>query len=126
MGVIPPSTSNNNTSDCKPTATTSSDRPDNLCDTENANHPKDINNYINRLSILSNADKYDLTNPWKPDSDYTFPPDKISGGRFQHDWFTRFPWLVYSVAVNGGFCINSALFELMIIPLCLNHPLYRN
>ena len=91
MGVIPSSTSNNNTSDCKPTATTGSDRPDNLCHTENANHPKDINNYINRLSILSNADKYDLTNPWKPDSDYTFPPDKISGGRFQHDWFTRFP-----------------------------------
>jgi hypothetical protein len=43
-------------------------------------------------------------------SEYTFQPDKISGRRFQHDWFTRYPWLVYSAAVNGGFCINCALF----------------
>ena len=43
-------------------------------------------------------------------SEYTFPPDVISGRRFQYDWFTRFPWLVYSAVVNGGFCINCALF----------------
>ena len=76
----------------------------------NTGCPKDINNYINRVSTFSDAEKYELlSNAWKPVSDYTFPPDKNSGRRFQYSWLSRFPWLVYSAAANGGFCINCVL-----------------
>ena len=70
-----------------------------------------IYNFVNKSSSLSNAQKYEvLTNTWKPESTYSFPPDGSSGRHFQHGWLTRFPWLAYSAAVNGGFCITCVLF----------------
>ncbi len=74
--VIPPTSLTNNTPNCKTShhikpikGTTSSNVTlDSSCGTVNTNHPKDIFNYINRASTLSNAEKYDvLSNTWKPD-----------------------------------------------------------
>ena len=43
-------------------------------------------------------------------TDYSFPPDENTGRRFQYECLTRFPWLAYSAAENGSFCINCVLF----------------
>ena len=67
-------------------------------------YPFDIGSYINRVSTLSDAEKYDLLcKVWKPEEDCSFPTDKKSGRRFQHHWFPTFPWLCYSAVANGGF-----------------------
>jgi hypothetical protein len=76
-----------------------------------ANNPKDTFNFVNKSSSLSDAEKYEiLTNTWKPESTYSFPPENSSGRRSQYGWLTCFPWLAYSAAANGGFCINCVLF----------------
>ena len=78
---------------------------------DETSNPKDIYNFVNKSSSLSDAQKYEvLTNTWKPESTYSFPLDGSSGRHFQHGWLTRFPWLAYSAAVNGGFCITCVLF----------------
>ena len=77
-------------------------------------HPRDIYNFINRAGQLSDADKFDLMcNVWKPGKDYNFPYviQNKRKRRFQQQWLSNFPWLTYSAAVNGGFCINCVLFS---------------
>ena len=73
--------------------------------------PDDIHNFVNLGSRLPESKKYDiLFRHWKPESDYYFPPDENTGTRFQYECLTRFPWLAYSAAENGSFCINCVLF----------------
>ena len=63
---------------------------------------------------LSADQKYDLlTKHFKPGANYSFPKSSITAGRsFQYRWITRFPWLVYSVKENGGFCLPCVVFAL--------------
>ena len=79
--------------------------------TQGTVHPYDINNFINRVAMLSDAEKYDvLCKVWKPESDHVFLCNVETKRRFRYEWLTSFPWLCYSAAVDGGFCINCVLF----------------
>lgn len=76
---------------------------------------KDICYYADKAIRPSLTDqvKYDLlTKHFRPCSEYQFLPRQEHGKqrRFQFGWLKRFPWLVYSVEANGGFCINCMLF----------------
>lgn len=76
-------------------------------------HSNDVYNFVNRGNKLSDAAKYDLLcNVWKLGETYDFPFVYFNGkkNRFQHRWLSKLNWLVYSAAVNGGFCINCVLF----------------
>jgi hypothetical protein len=78
---------------------------DSIKDNTQINNPKDIFNFVNKSSSLTDAEKYEiLTNTWKPESTYSFRPETLSGSRFQYGWLTHFPWLAYSSADNGGSC----------------------
>ena len=73
--------------------------------------PDDIHNFVNLGSRLPESKKYDiLFCHWKPESDYYFLPDENTGRCFQYECLTQFPWLAYSAAENGSFCINCVLF----------------
>ena len=78
---------------------------------EKPRSPDDIHNYVNLGSSLPECKKYDiLFRHWKPESDYSFPPNENTGRRFQYECLTRFPCLAYSAVENGSFCINCVLF----------------
>ena len=47
-----------------------------------------------------------------PNADFVFPT-KFYGGcqrSFQLQWLKEYPWMVYSIALDGAFCISCALF----------------
>ena len=70
----------------------------------------DVANFLNRTSSLTEQQKYHLLcNVWRPEAAYNFPVN-ASGRRFQHQWLTKFSWLVYSEVLDGAFCINCLLF----------------
>ena len=70
----------------------------------------DIGKFYKSISSFSDDKKHSLlTNIWKPDSTYCFPSNS-SGRKFQHKWFDRFPWLVYSRELDGAFCTNCVAF----------------
>lgn len=76
-------------------------------------HPKDIYNFVHCAGNLSDAEKYDLlSSVWKPEKSYEFPHILVNNKKrkFQQQWLNNFPWLAYSAAANGGFCINCVLF----------------
>lgn len=70
----------------------------------------DIAKLYKTMSTLPDVKKQLLlTNIWKPESTYCFPPN-ASGRKFQYKWLDRFPWLVYSRDLDGAFCINCVAF----------------
>ncbi|MCP4298891.1 MAG: hypothetical protein GY786_25200, partial [Proteobacteria bacterium] len=73
-------------------------------------HEKDIGNFYNRVSLMSDAEKYDLQrNVWKPPQTFSFPKNS-AGRKFQYRWLESFPWLAYSELLNEVFCIHCVLF----------------
>jgi hypothetical protein len=49
-------------------------------DNTQGNNPKNIFNFVNKSSSLTDAEKYEiLTNTWKPESTCSFPPENSSG-----------------------------------------------
>ena len=53
-----------------------------------------------------------LTKHAKPTGDYSFPKTTMNGANrsFQFNWFAKHPWLVYSQAKDGAYCLPCALF----------------
>ena len=75
----------------------------------------DISHYsnLNIRSCMPDSTKYHLLkNVFHPEYSYMFPTklEYNKNRAFQYAWLQKFPWLVYSVEVNGGFCINCILF----------------
>ena len=65
------------------------------------------------VSALSPCQKYSLlTKHFKPDRGFLFPKIYSNGCNrsFQLSWLERYPWLVYSKEVDGGFCKYCSLF----------------
>ena len=72
-----------------------------------------VNEVCQAVSKLTNGQKYQLlTDHYKPNIGFTFPKAFSNGCNrsFQYRWQEKYPWLVYSKAVNGGFCKFCALF----------------
>ena len=70
--------------------------------------PNDIANYVN-VNSLTDEQKYNvLCNVWVPSTNFPFP--LVNGRRFRLEWMKLFPWLTYSLKLNGAFCINCVLF----------------
>ncbi|XP_072039158.1 uncharacterized protein [Amphiura filiformis] len=71
---------------------------------------QDVKNAIN---ALPSAKKYALLRDHViPESEFKFPTVYINGCNrsFNHDWLTKYKWLVYSKTLDGGFCKYCALF----------------
>ena len=65
------------------------------------------------IDNLTSGEKYTLlTEPYKPDHAYKFPTVYNSGCNrsFQYKWLDKYPWLIYSRILNGGFCKYCVLF----------------
>ena len=65
------------------------------------------------VSELSAGQKYKLlTDHYKPNADFPFPCVFHCGCNrsFQYKWLEKYEWLVYSKALDGGFCRFCALF----------------
>jgi hypothetical protein len=65
------------------------------------------------MQSMGSSQKYQLlTNHFVPSSTFAFPKVFDSGCNrsFKVKWLERYPWLVYSKALDGGFCIYCALF----------------
>ena len=74
----------------------------------------DIGANIDRVARLSDADKYALiVDPYVPPTNFNFPKHAEHGKQrsFQHSWLTKYPWLVYSRHLDGGFCLPCALMN---------------
>ena len=70
----------------------------------------DIGILYKTMSTFSDDRKFSIpTSVLKPNPSYEFPPNS-SGRRFQYKWFDRFPWLAYSKAIDGAFCIDCVTF----------------
>ena len=70
----------------------------------------DIGMIMKTLPSLSDAEKHNLLcNIWKPEPSYHFPISP-SHRKFQHSWLSRFPWLAYSKALDGAFCVDCVFF----------------
>ena len=87
-------------------------------------HKSDIGfiSSIGRINRLSDTDKYALTKePYVPPPIYTFPKHVEYGKQrsFQQSWVTKFPWLVYSRHIDGGFCLPCALFSKSVLSILL-------
>lgn len=76
-------------------------------------HPLDIGFFVNRQDPLSDEERHRLyTNVWRPSSRFVFPrhQEGNKARAFQHDWFRKYSWLVYSEMMDGGFCLPCVLF----------------
>ena len=65
------------------------------------------------VGSLSDGNRYALLKHHKsPSEGYRFPVTYIGGCNrsFQRRWLHEYPWMVYSEAVDGAFCIACALF----------------
>lgn len=65
------------------------------------------------VSALLPCQKYSLlTKHFKPDKGFQFPKiySNVCNRSFQLSWLDRYPWLVYSKEVDGGFCKYCSLF----------------
>ena len=72
----------------------------------------DIGNFY-RKETTSDSGKHDLLkNVYKPPKSFIFPEQKRYGRtrHFRIQWLSTYPWLVYSPALNGGFCLTCTLF----------------
>ena len=66
-----------------------------------------------RIKSLTSIQKYKLlTEHYTPGNSFSFPKVFNNGcyRSFQLKWLKKYPWLVYSKALNGGFCKHCALF----------------
>ena len=63
----------------------------------------------------------------RPAADFKYPSKvEYSKSRsFQHAWLKEYPWLVYSPACDGGFCLSCILFSRNILSLgqLVNSPM---
>ncbi|XP_065197012.1 52 kDa repressor of the inhibitor of the protein kinase-like [Sycon ciliatum] len=63
---------------------------------------------------LPDTDKISvIENHCAPQKDFIFPVRVQTDGkqrRFQRSWLEEFPWIVYSPACNGGFCLPCVMF----------------
>ena len=58
---------------------------------------------------MTDHDKYQLiTQHFVPGPGYEFAP--LESRKFQHSWFSTYPWLTYSEHCHGGFCLPCVLF----------------
>lgn len=58
---------------------------------------------------MTDHDKYQLvTQHFVPGPGYEFVP--LESRKFQHSWFSTYPWLTYSEHCHGGFCLPCVLF----------------
>ena len=74
----------------------------------------DIGVIMNRVPRMSDADKYTLIlDPYVPPADFIFPKHAEHGKQrsFQYSWLTKYPWLVYSRYLDGGFRLACVLFS---------------
>lgn len=65
------------------------------------------------IHSLTNSEKYQyLTEHFKPTKGYQFPSTYMNkcNRSFQHKWLTKYPWLVYSPELDGGFCLPCFFF----------------
>ena len=76
----------------------------------------DIGNAYQTVDLLSDAQKYNflchtlLCHHWKPSMTYSFQPN-LSGQKFQYLVnMSPPPWVAYSNALDGAFCVNCVLF----------------
>lgn len=72
--------------------------------------PRDIEKAIQQLST---GEKYTLLKHHKkPSHSYVFPTRYVGGCNrsFKMNWLEEHPWMVYSEALDGAFCIACALF----------------
>ena len=79
------------------------------------------------VNALSNGEKYKLlTDHFQPSSNFPFPKVFSHGcnWQFQHKWLSKYPWLVYSKVLNGGFCKFCSLFatERAQLGVLVNRP----
>ena len=94
---------------------------------QTSSHFGDIGNIVNatmtteeinvNIRKLSDADKYDLLkNHVKPIPEFEFPVTEDQGflRSFQFEWFNTFSWLVYSIVLDGAFCLPCILFSKLI------------
>ena len=78
-----------------------------------ANETMNVVEASEALLSLTASQKYSLlTNHYKPDPKFLFPKTFSNGCKwsFQLSWLHKYPWLVYSKELNGGFCKFCALF----------------
>ena len=68
-----------------------------------------------------------LKHALRPAADFKYPSKvEYSKSRsFQHAWLKEYPWLVYSPACDGGFCLSCILFSRNILSLgqLVNSPM---
>jgi hypothetical protein len=76
-------------------------------------HPNDIGLFVNK--VIPDEEKVGLLQKlWQPPMTYKFPIlEKFKERRlkFQHSWFSEFPWLAYSENEEGAFCKYCFLFS---------------
>lgn len=67
------------------------------------------------VDCMSDHQKYHLlTSHSKPDSSYTFPSshlNKCNRAFKYNNWTRKYPWLTYSMHLDGVFCLHCALFS---------------
>lgn len=69
----------------------------------------DVGYYVG--NPCSDAEKYYLLkNRWISAEEYKFPASGPRNLKFQRNWLFEFPWLAYSVKLNGVFCQSCVLF----------------
>lgn len=72
--------------------------------------PNDISNFVNPPSPLTDQEKYHLLcHVWKPEPEHLFPANG-DNRKFRYQWLKLFPWLAYSKACDGAFCVTCVLF----------------
>ncbi len=82
----------------------------------------DLGTYsLAQLSRITDEEKlWLLKNSFRPIKRTKIFPQKIEYGKkrsFQHSWLEQFPWLCYSEARGGGYCVHCVLFAKRIVPL---------
>ena len=69
-----------------------------------------VEEIVKSVTCLNVQQKYKLlTEHFVPTSMFKFP-DSVCNRSFQIKWLEQYPWLVYSKALDGGFCKYCALF----------------
>ena len=86
-----------------------------------------VEEVLHAVSALSPCQKYSLlTKHFKPDRGFLFPKTYSNGCNrsFQLSWLERYPWLIYSKEVDGGFCKYCSLFgkDRNSLGALVNHP----
>jgi len=65
------------------------------------------------VDALTDEEKHQiLTGHFRPSKGYKFPSNYMNGCNrsFQETWLSKYPWLVYSPKLDGGFCLPCFLF----------------